>query len=61
MNARPRMVPRMFDLLHRLFGTHVADPASNHWERGHFASKCERCGRDMVRLPGLPWRAGRAD
>ena len=51
----------MLKLLHRLFGTHVADPASNHWDRGHFASKCARCGRDMVRLPGLPWRAGRAD
>ncbi|WP_213980620.1 hypothetical protein [Sphingomonas sp. dw_22] len=51
----------MPDLLHRLFGTHVADPASNHWDRGHFASKCVRCGRHMIRLPGLPWRVGRAD
>lgn len=46
------------DLFHRLFGTHVADPARNHWDKGHFVSICSRCGRAMVRLPGLPWRAG---
>jgi hypothetical protein len=51
----------MFDLVHRLVGTHVADPARNHWDRGHFASACVHCGRGMVRLPGLPWRLGRAE
>jgi len=51
----------MFDLVHQLLGTHVPDPARNHWDRGHFASVCIRCGREMVRLPGLPWRPGRTE
>jgi hypothetical protein len=48
----------MHKLLHRIFGAHVPDPARNDWAYGHFASVCVHCGRHMVRLPGLPWRAG---
>jgi hypothetical protein len=48
----------MGKLFHRLFGTHVADPALNHWNQGQFASACVHCGRAMIRLPGLPWRVG---
>jgi hypothetical protein len=51
----------MLSLLHRLFGTHLPDPERNHWDRGQFASVCVHCGCEMVRLPGLPWRAGRPD
>jgi len=47
----------MRKLLHHLFGTHVPDPAYNHWDRGQFASVCVHCGRAMERLPGLPWHA----
>ena len=43
------------ELLHRYFGRHVADPQQNHWQQGHFVSLCSRCGRDMIKLPGLPW------
>lgn len=45
-------------LFHRLFGTHIADPELNRWDRGHFVSNCGECGCAMVRLPGLPWRVG---
>ncbi len=55
-----RTVP-VGDLIHRLFGAHVPDPACNRWDRGHFVSACAVCGRDMIRLPGLPWRAGKPD
>jgi hypothetical protein len=43
-------------LLHRLFGQHQPDPDANHWEKGHFVSRCSICGCAMARLPGLPWR-----
>lgn len=43
-------------LLHRLFGQHQPDPDANHWEHGHFVSRCTICGCAMTRLPGLPWR-----
>jgi hypothetical protein len=46
----------MRDLLHVLFGSHTADPSSNHWDRGRFASVCTSCGRSMEKLPGLDWR-----
>lgn len=42
--------------LHDWFGKHVADPTYNHWEGGHFVTRCSTCGRAMVKLPGLPWR-----
>jgi hypothetical protein len=42
--------------LHDWIGRHVADVKNSHWERGHFVSSCELCGRDMIKLPGLPWR-----
>ena len=46
-------------LLHSMFGQHVPNVAFNHWEGGHFVSRCEICDCLIVRLPGLPWR--RAD
>lgn len=41
---------------HEWFGTHVADTADSHWDRGHFVSRCRLCGREMIKLPGLDWR-----
>lgn len=45
----------MVDILHMIFGNHVADPDCNHWRQGQFVSSCMRCGREMTKLPGLPW------
>ncbi len=42
--------------LHTLFGKHVPDPRTSHWDRGLFVTTCTLCGCDMFRLPGLPWR-----
>jgi len=42
--------------LHAMFGQHVPKVAFNHWEGGHFVSRCEICDCVIVRLPGLPWR-----
>ena len=42
--------------LHSLFGTHVADVKFSHWEGGHFVTRCTTCGKEMEKLPGLPWR-----
>ena len=42
--------------LHDWFGRHVPDPDANHWDSGYFVSRCTVCGREMIRLPGLPWR-----
>ena len=42
--------------LHDLFGRHLPDADSNHWEGGYFVSACAQCRRRMVRLPGLPWK-----
>jgi len=50
---------RAMSLLHSMFGQHVPNVAFNHWEGGHFVSRCEICDCLIVRLPGLPWR--RAD
>ncbi|HEY0325385.1 MAG TPA: hypothetical protein VGC46_05330 [Allosphingosinicella sp.] len=41
--------------LHTLFGRHVVDAPYSHWEGGHFVSRCTVCGREMVKLPGMPW------
>jgi hypothetical protein len=48
--------------LHTLFGKHTADLKASHWDRGQFVSRCESCGADMVKPPGLKWqlRAGSA-
>lgn len=43
------------EAFHRYFGRHIADPKSNRWERGYFVSVCSHCGRDMIKLPGIPW------
>jgi hypothetical protein len=42
--------------LHVLFGRHIADLKESHWDAGHFVTQCTRCGREMIKLPGLPWR-----
>ena len=42
--------------LHSWFGTHVANLTNSHWRGGQFVSACTICGRDMVKLPGQPWR-----
>jgi hypothetical protein len=42
--------------LHDLFGRHVADLKTSHWDRGSFVSCCTVCGRAMVKLPGLTWQ-----
>ena len=41
---------------HDWFGRHAADLARSHWDAGRFVSACTRCGREMVKLPGLPWQ-----
>ena len=43
-------------MLHALLGRHVADLSDSHWDQGHFVSRCTRCGRAMIKLPGLTWR-----
>ena len=42
--------------LHSLFGRHVADTRASRWDEGHFVTNCTRCGREMIRPPGMPWR-----
>ena len=42
--------------LHSLLGLHTADLKTSHWDNGYFVSACTRCGREMIKLPGLPWR-----
>ncbi len=41
---------------HALFGTHTADLKASHWSHGHFVSACTRCDKQMIKLPGQPWR-----
>ena len=41
---------------HDLVGTHVVDFKSSHWRHGEFVGSCAKCGREMVKLPGLNWR-----
>jgi len=41
---------------HSWFGRHVPDVDANHWDNGHFVSRCTVCGERMIRLPGLPWQ-----
>jgi hypothetical protein len=42
--------------LHDWFGTHVADMKRSHWDHGRFVTSCTLCGREMIKLPGLPWK-----
>ena len=42
--------------LHDWLGAHVANLKTSHWEQGYFVSHCTQCDREMVKLPGLPWR-----
>ena len=44
-------------MLHNIFGKHVADLKTSHWDKGYFVSHCTVCGCEMIKLPGLPWRA----
>lgn len=42
--------------LHGLFGRHVANLKTSHWDRGRFVSACTICGQAMVKPPGLEWQ-----
>jgi len=42
--------------LHDWFGTHVANVKLSHWDQGHFVTSCKLCNREMIKLPGLPWK-----
>ena len=42
--------------LHDWFGRHIADHETSHWQSGYFVSRCVVCDREMIKLPGLPWR-----
>lgn len=42
--------------LHDRFAWHIADLRNSHWDAGYFVTACTICGREMVKLPGLPWR-----
>jgi hypothetical protein len=42
--------------LHNLFGWHIANLRTSHWEVGYFITNCKICGAEMIKLPGLPWR-----
>ncbi|MGZ8359707.1 MAG: hypothetical protein ACXWUX_04220 [Allosphingosinicella sp.] len=47
--------------LHDWFGRHVADLTDSHWDGGYFVTRCTICGREMVKLPGKPWRLREKD
>ena len=42
--------------LHSWFGTHTPDHQASHWEDGYFVSRCTRCQRGMIKLPGEGWQ-----
>lgn len=42
--------------LHMLFGRHVADLKTSHWDKGRFVSRCTVCGSEMIKPPGQNWR-----
>lgn len=42
--------------LHDWLGTHVANVKLSHWDQGHFVTICKLCDREMIKLPGLPWK-----
>ena len=42
--------------LHERFGWHIANLRTSHWDDGYFVTSCTICGREMIKLPGLPWR-----
>jgi hypothetical protein len=42
--------------LHERFGWHIANLKISHWDEGYFVTSCTICGKEMVKLPGLPWR-----
>jgi hypothetical protein len=41
---------------HDWFGRHLPDLKTSHWAEGYFVTRCTQCGREMVKLPELPWR-----
>ena len=41
---------------HSLFGRHVANLRTSHWDKGNFVSRCTVCDCPMVKPPGMPWR-----
>lgn len=42
--------------LHDWFGPHIANLKTSHWDHGRFVSSCVHCDREMIKLPGLPWK-----
>jgi hypothetical protein len=42
--------------LHDWLGLHVADTSASRWDRGRFVTDCAKCGRPMIKLPGLAWQ-----
>lgn len=42
--------------LHERFNWHIADLGDSHWDEGYFVTRCKICRREMIKLPGLPWR-----
>ncbi len=45
--------------LHSLFGFHRPDLKASRWEEGRFVTRCEICGRAMVKPPGEGWLLSR--
>ena len=42
--------------LHNLLALHSPDLRISHWRYGQFVTSCTGCAREMIRLPGQPWR-----
>jgi hypothetical protein len=42
--------------LHDLLDRHVANLKDSHWGAGHFVTHCTKCGREMIKQPGLSSR-----
>lgn len=42
--------------LHNLFGRHVPDLKTSHWDKGRFVTRCVICDRAMIKLGGLTWQ-----
>ena len=42
--------------LHDWLALHRPDLRDSHWEGARFVTRCTVCGKQMVKLPGQPWR-----
>jgi hypothetical protein len=43
-------------IFHDWIGRHSPDLEDSYWEEGHFISHCRRCGREMIKPPGMTWQ-----